>query len=209
MKLSILIIALFCIKIVTGQTTPKNGVKESKPVYYALKNATIYISPEKTVKNGTLLIKDDKVEKFGSLVSMPKGAVEIDCSDKVILPAFIELNTDIGLPKFDKKPRGNSPQIDSEKSGAVYWNEAVHPEIDANTIYKNDEKANKELIEKGFGYALSRQRDGIAQGYGTFVALGTVENPNLNISKPISFILFQKAFRVKPILLLKWVQSLY
>lgn len=192
MRLAILIFALFYITKVIGQNTPLNGVKESKPMYYALKNATIYINPDKIIKNGTLLIKGDKVEKYGSMISVPKGAVEIDCSDKVILPAFIELNTNIGLSKLEKKSRGSSPQIESEKNGAVYWNEAIHPEIDANTIYKSDEKANKELIEKGFGFALSRQKDGIAQGFGAFVALGKSENPNLKSSKPMSFYSFSK-----------------
>lgn len=192
MRLSILIFSLILITKVMGQNTPSNGVKDSKPMYYALTNATIYINPDKIIKNGTLIIKGDKIEKYGSIVSIPKGAVEIDCSDKVILPAFIELNSDIGLPKLEKKPRGNSPQINNENNGAVYWNEAIHPEIDANTIYKNDEKANKELIEKGFGFVLSRQKDGIAQGFGTFVALGKVESPNLKWSKPMSFYSFSK-----------------
>lgn len=192
MKLSTLILALLFVSKAIGQNTPHNGVKDSKPMYYALKNATIYISPDKIINNGTLLIKDDKIEKYGLLVSIPKGAVEIDCSDKVILPAFIELNAEVGLPKIEKKPRGNSPQLDSEKNGAGYWNEAIHPEIDANTIYKSDEKANKELIEKGFGFVLTRQKDGIAQGYGTFVALGNVDFPNLRLPKPISFYSFSK-----------------
>jgi len=192
MKLSILILVLFYVSNLLGQNIPVNGVKDSKPEYYALKNATIYISPDKIIKNGTLLIKGDKIEKFGAMISIPKGAVEIDCSDKVILPAFIELNTAIGLPKLEKKERGDSPQLDSEKSGVGYWNESIHPEVDANTLYKADPTANKELIEKGFGFALSRQKDGIAQGYGTFVSLGAIEKTNLKLQKPISFYSFSK-----------------
>ena len=192
MKLYFYIITLCCVSTAVGQFNPLNGVKESKPVYYALKNATIYISPDKIIKNGTLLIKGDKVEKYGLMVSIPKDAVEIDCSDKVIFPSFIELNTDVGLPKLEKKSRDEQPQIDSEKNGAGYWNEAIHPEVDASTLYKTDTKANKELIEKGFGFALSRQKDGIAQGYGTFVSLGASEFNTLKLTKEMSFYSFTK-----------------
>lgn len=192
MKLYSFILALVFLTHALGQVNPLNGVKESKPIYYALKNATIYISPDKVIKNGTLLIKGDKIEKYGALVSIPKDAVEIDCSGKVILPSFIELNTDIGLPKLENKSRGEQPQIDSEKNGAGYWNEAIHPEVDASELYKADAKANKELIEKGFGFALTRQKDGIAQGTGTFVSLGAIQFPALKMSTPLSFYSFSK-----------------
>lgn len=192
MKLYLIIFALYCTSSVFGQNNPLNGVKESKSEYYALKNATIYISPDKILKNATLLLKGDKIEKYGTLITIPKGAVEIDCSDKVIFPSFIELNSNVGLPKLESKPRGEEPQLDSEKSGAGYWNEAIHPEVDASTLYKTDLKANKELIEKGFGFALTRQKDGIAQGYGTFISLGISDFPILKQPKVLSFYSFSK-----------------
>ncbi len=192
MKLYSFIFAICFLSHLTAQINPLNGVKESKPTYYALKNATIYVSPDKIIKNGTLLIKGDKIEKYGTLISIPKEAVEIDCSDKVIFPSFIELNTDIGLPKLERKGREEQPQIDSEKSGSGYWNEAIHPEVKASEMYKVDAKANKELIEKGFGFALSRQKDGIAQGTGIFVSLGSTDFTALKMSKDLSFYSFSK-----------------
>ena len=64
MKLYSFILAFGFFTTVIGQMNPLNGVKESKPVHYALKNATIYISPDNVIKNGTLLIKGDKIEKY-------------------------------------------------------------------------------------------------------------------------------------------------
>ncbi len=194
MKLFVFLSAL-CLVLSSNsvaQTQPNNGLKDSKPAYYALKNATIYISPDKVLKNGTIIIKDNKVVKYGTIVSIPKDAVEIDCSGKTILPAFIELNAEIGLPKVENKSNSRSPQLESEKEGAGYWNESIHPEVNASLLYKSDAGASKLLQEMGFGYALTHQKDGIARGTGAFVSLGTEKSPFLQIPNPVSFFSFKK-----------------
>ena len=156
---------------VQSQTTPNNGVETSRPTSFALKNATIFVSPEKKITNSTILIKDDKIISVGKVVSIPKDAVVIDCEGKIILPAFIELSTNVGIPASKKKPYSSNIQYNTSKEGAYYWNEAIHPEVDANQTYHFDDKINESLINMGFGFALTHKQSGISRGKGAFVSL--------------------------------------
>ncbi len=158
---------------VFGQVSPKNGVSDSKAQFYALKNATIVVSPTKTINNGTLLIEDDQIVDAGTFVIIPDGAVVIDCKGTVIIPAFIETNTAVGLPKPTASGFSMRPQLESSKKGAYYWNEAVHPEVNASNLYDIDVKANEALIKMGFGLAITHVQDGLAQGTGSMISLGT------------------------------------
>ncbi len=192
MKISLF---LFCIFFgyAFGQLTPQNGTVDSKATYYALKNATIVVSPTKTIHNGTLLIKNDEIVDAGLLVSIPDGAIEIDCNGKTILPGFIELNASVGLPNPVQPSFSFRPQLESAKPGAYYWNDAVHPEIEANSLYSIDAKANNELKKFGFCSAITHVNDGIFQGSGALVGLGNeaVHNQILT-AKAAQFLSFNK-----------------
>lgn len=187
-------ISLLCFSFLaftlTAQIRPNNGMAESEPVYYALKNAQIYVSPGKKI-NGTILIKGDKIVGVGPFVSIPNGAVERDFSGKTILPAFIELNTDLGLPEYSYTSLSQEEELDGGRTGAFYWNESIHPEVDARKLFTADEKKSKSLIEMGFGFALTHQNDGIARGTGALVSLAG-ENPVLENKAPSAFLSFQK-----------------
>src|SRR5688572_18337066 len=82
---------------------PQNGVAPSVSTAFALKNATIIVSPEKTIEKGTLLIRDGKIVDVGVLVKIPDGYTTIDCSGKIILPGFIELYSTLGIPAAQGK----------------------------------------------------------------------------------------------------------
>ncbi|NRA13673.1 MAG: amidohydrolase family protein [Crocinitomicaceae bacterium] len=175
-----------------AQSEPSNGLKESTPAYYALKNATIYVSPNQKISNGTLLIKNDNIESIGmsGLVIIPKEAVVIDCKGKVILPAFIELNSNVGIAK------AVAPKT-KKRDGAFYWNHAIHPEYVASETYVFNDKASTTLIEKGFGFALTHQKDGIARGEGAFVSLGAGIESYLSSLTTSSFFSFQKGVSIQ------------
>lgn len=191
MKSVITLLLMFSYFIVFGQEIPHNLIKDSRPEYYAIKNAHIYVSPGKKIK-GTLLIKGNKIEKVGPFVSIPNGTVELDFSGKTILPAFIDLNSDAGLPEVKRNPNAPKPQLESTKKGAFHWNESIHPEINANDLYSQNEKSNEGLINKGFGYALVHQHDGIARGEGAFVSLAPINDPLIKVLKTQSFYSFNK-----------------
>ena len=159
-----------------SQLVPSNGVADSKVVYYALQHVNVYVSSTELVENATVLIKGDKIEKIGKLINLPNGCVEIDMEGQTIIPSFIELYTNIALPK-PTNSGGFRPQIESAKQGAYYWNESIHPELDAATLFQIDSKANENFISMGFGFAVTHVQDGIVRGSGALISLG---NENVN-----------------------------
>jgi len=191
MKLFIIALLLTSVSCLAQEIAPQNGIAPSSARAYALKNATIIISPEKTIEKGTLLIEGDRITAVGTSVTIPADAVEIDCQGKTILPAFIECNSAIGLPR----PSGNrswTPQLETSKKGAYYWNEAIHPEVAAAQLYVIDEKANTDLLKMGFGLVSTHVQDGIAQGSAALVSLGKSNyNKQLIHPAPASYFSFR------------------
>lgn len=174
------------------ETHPQNGVRESKPEYIALKNGTIVVSPEQTIDKGTLLIKDGKIVDVGRFVTIPKGTYVIDCSDKVILPSFIDLNATIGLPEPKAAAWSFRPQLESSKTGSYYWNESIHPEFNAANAYSSSPSDLKKYREMGFGMVLNHLNDGIAQGTGGFIALNDRVTESILKSDAAAFFSFDK-----------------
>jgi imidazolonepropionase-like amidohydrolase len=170
--LRVLLFAIMPFAMFGQPPVPSNGVPENRSHAYALKNVAIIVSPEKTIEKGTLLVKDGRIEGAGALVSVPKGYVEIDLAGKIIVPAFIELYSQLGIPAVREKQWEVMPQLETAKQGPYYWNEAIHPETDAAGLYTIDGQPIDELHKMGFGAAVVHQQDGIARGTGTLVTLG-------------------------------------
>ncbi len=170
---------------------PTNGVKTSKQPCVAIKNVRIIVSPTKTIEKGTLLFKDGEIVEVGAIVLIPKGTVEIDGEGKTIVPSFIELNSNIGLPEIKSKEWSFRPQLETSKKGAYYWNEAIHPESRASENYTPDTKGNEHFHKMGFGFAVSHFQDGIAQGSGTLVSLSDKsEQPYLLVPEVAAYFSF-------------------
>jgi len=157
------------------ETFPQNGVFDQRDDHYAFTNATIQVSPDKKIEKGTLLIKKGKIVAVGNTVSIPKDAVVIDLQGKFIFPSFIDIYSDYGMPKAERKGQNwnAAPQMLSAKPGAFSWNEALKPEINAIELFNVDEKKAEDLRKAGFGTVLTHQQDGIARGTGSVVFLGT------------------------------------
>ncbi|NCA22296.1 MAG: amidohydrolase, partial [Crocinitomicaceae bacterium] len=165
-----------------SQFSPNNGVKDSEAEIIALKNVTVYISPSKRLEKATVIISKGKIVEIERNASIPKGAVVYEMEGKTIVPAFIELNSNFGLPKNGENNFSIHPKIDNNKKNGYYWNEAIHPELEAAKFYNSDSKANENYIKSGFGYALTHFQDGISRGTGALVSLGnsTTNSPILN-----------------------------
>ncbi|PWH82938.1 amidohydrolase family protein [Brumimicrobium oceani] len=166
---------LFTVTFSFGQIpVPNNGMKKSEPSTYVLRNAKIIVSPEKIIKKGSLVIKDGKVISVGKLVRFPDGAIVMDMEGKTIVPSFIESYSSVGLPKAEVSKNAEDPQIETSKEGAYYWNESIHPEVNAANEFKVDKKASETLQKMGFSVAATHIDDGIARGNGALVALGDI-----------------------------------
>ncbi len=163
-------------------TFPQPAPSDNRAGLYALTNATIYTDFKTRLENATLLVRDGKVEACGTAVTLPTGAVVIDCKGKTIYPAFIDLYAvNYGLP--EPRPAeggGRSAQPLSSKKGAYGWNETLKPEFSAANAFVNDPKASEEWRKYGFGAVLTHLGDGISRGTGALVALSdTRENQSM------------------------------
>ncbi|MBA2500366.1 MAG: amidohydrolase family protein [Chitinophagaceae bacterium] len=185
-KIVCLTLLCCCIVVIHAQETfPVNGVADPRHGYYAFTDATIVKDAGTTLKNATLVIKDGRIVTVGTNISVPKGAVEINCSGKYIYPSFIDLYADYGteVPEIAGGFRFGQPaQLESNSKGATGWNQAIKSEADAYKVFVADEKKAKPLRDAGFGTVLSHVRDGIARGTGTLVTLAEAKE-NLVILK--------------------------
>jgi len=154
-----------------GQYKPQNGVVESKSDITVITNAHIYASSTLEYEKANMIIQHGEVVKIGKKLKIPKGALVIDMNGRTILPSFIELNSNLGIPE-DKKEEIKSfkPQTESSKTDSYYWNEAIHPEINSSELYQKNLKELKLLNEKGFGFVVSHKADGIVRGSGVLVS---------------------------------------
>ena len=154
-KKILLYLICFCALQIKSQIIPQNGTIASSPKFIALKNVSVYIRPGLKIDKASILISNGKIIDIGKKITIPKNAIEYDLEGKTIVPAFIELYTNIGMPKGSEQNYSPRPQIESSKKGPYYWNEAIHPEIEAHNFFTVDSKANENYLKSGFGFAVS------------------------------------------------------
>ncbi len=186
MKKILLVLFLFSIAyLVRAQETyPVNGSADIRSGQFAFTNANIVVSADQTIANGTLIVKDHKIENVGSGIHIPKGYVVVDLKGKFIYPSLIDAFSGYGLPEAPRQSFSfrSAPVFTSTKEGAYSWNEAIRPEVHANTIFSIDAKKAEDLKKNGFGTVNSVIKDGIARGTSVTVTLGD-ESPNLVVLK--------------------------
>jgi imidazolonepropionase-like amidohydrolase len=195
MKKSLTLFILLLATQLWSQYRPKNGVTVSKANVILIKNANIYLGGSTTVlEAASILIEGDKIIKVGTKIKEPNGALVMDMDGRTIIPSFIELNSNIGVEMQSLKKKNNfAPQIESLKQNSFYWNQAVHPELNASEIYKKDIKALRKLNNFGIGYCLTRHNDGVIQGTAALVATHGVDlSKDIILDKAASFYSFSK-----------------
>ena len=157
--------------VIAQETFPTNGVKKTFDPIHAFTNAHIVWAPGQVLPNATLLIQGDRILFVDSTSDIPVNAIIHRLDGDYIYPSFIELHSEYGIPKKERVRWKPQPQYRSNKNGAVAWNEAIHPEIEArNLFYHNQESANN-YRKAGFGTVLTHQQDGIARGTGLLTTL--------------------------------------
>ena len=183
-KIKFMLMVLFLLsstaQLLNAQATfPANDIANPKDGCYAFTNASIVKDALTTLQNATLVVRQGKIVSVGNNISIPKDAVVIDCSDKFIYPAFIDIYTDYGITAANAAQQNlnsaaaffRTQQITSSTKGAYGWNQAIKAETEAYKIFTADEAKAKALRDIGFGSVLTHQKDGIARGSGAFVTL--------------------------------------
>lgn len=159
---------------------PVNGPADVRDVTYALVNGQVISSWDSAPQKATLLIRNGKILNVGASVSVPEDAVIIDCSGRLIYPAFIDIYSGYGLPvPVRQPPTSNRPKYERTSDKQSYWNEAIRSSFSGVSSFTVKEKEAEELRTLGFGAALPVYKDGIVRGTFPIVLLGSgheVEN---------------------------------
>ena len=161
---------IFCKIIFAQDLAPVNGVHDNRSTRYAFIHANI-VDANQNLHDATLIIKDDKIEAVGNNITIPKDATIVDLKGKYIYPSFVDMYSNYGIAAPFRSDKSQYEQTLSKKRGAYYWNQAIHPEVDAAQNFSRDANAAKAFRSAGFGAVLSHQQDGIARGTGCVVAL--------------------------------------
>ncbi len=153
-------------------TFTANGVRDEHSDLHAFEHATIVVSPEITLEDATLVIRDGFIISVGKTVTIPADAVRHNCRGQFLYPSFVDLFSGYGIA--EKKPLERNTQqeaLNTARTGAWAWNEALLPEFDAAAAFSGDDNVAKPMRAAGFGTVLTHRRDGIAQGTGALVLL--------------------------------------
>lgn len=161
---------------------PTQGLRETVPGHVAFVDATVVVSPERTVEDATLVVRDGRVVSVEAGGEPPAGARVVDVGGKWIYPGFVDPYTDYGLPQEKEERQGGGfgrtpPQYEGDRTGARAWNEAIHAERDWIDAFKPDAKAAEPLLERGVTTVQSARKDGIFRGRGLVATLADAE-PN-------------------------------
>lgn len=171
-------------------SSAQNDVKDKRPGYYLLKNATIHVDPSTTLTDSWLLVKEGKIEKIGKNFDYPKTTIVVDLKGKHIYPSFIDIYSDYGMPEQRRQQggRGNfyDMKFDSDKPGAYAWNQAIKPEVKASELFVINSKGADELRKIGFGAVVSHVKDGIVRGNSALVSLGETKESVVLIKPNVS-----------------------
>jgi imidazolonepropionase-like amidohydrolase len=152
------------------ETYTVNGVKDERPGLHAFTNATLHIDYQTTIENATLLIQKGEIIASGKDVTVPNAAIIHDLKGKHIYPSFIELSSNIGMPKAESS-RSPGPQLGPNKEGAYNANDAIKAYFNAHEAFEAKSSDADKMRKAGFGVVLTHNQDGLIRGTGTVVAL--------------------------------------
>ena len=190
--LFIVFIAFIQSSVLAQIPEPANGVStDHQPI--ALVNAKIVVSSEQVIDRGTIVIKDGIIQQVGLAVIPPRDAVKIDLKGYTIYPSFIDIYATEGMEKTIYKQTGRRPQLNTLKEGPFYWNQAIHPEVDAVSQYKEELfKTKDDYIEQGFGSISTHAADGIMRGTAVLTTIGKTDQPQVIQSQSAQHYAFSK-----------------
>lgn len=141
----------------------------------AFVHAIIFQDAENILSDATLVIQNEEIIAVGKEVTIPKNAKIIDLKGKYIYPSFIDVYTDFGI-KSVKKKSSSSLQYEAGHKKALLLNDALHPEINAYSIFEYNEKEAQTFKKLGFGTVLTHQKDGISRGTSSLITLTNESN---------------------------------
>jgi imidazolonepropionase-like amidohydrolase len=151
---------------------PANGPRHADPTWHALTNATVHVSPGRTLEHATVIVRDGRIVSVTAAPAPkgdggapdspapPAGARVWDCKGLHIYPGFIDAYVDVEAPRPDANAAG------------VHWSTHVMPQRSALDGAGVDERTGEALRKLGFTAAAISPTGGIFRGSSAVVSLG-------------------------------------
>ncbi|MCS6916431.1 MAG: amidohydrolase family protein [Chitinophagales bacterium] len=193
-----LLIAVSYNPLFSQTTFPVHGVQDERERHVAIINATVHADAQTILSPATLLIRQGKIVAVGTKMSIPSDAVVIDAGGYHIYPSFVELVSDYGMPPAAPANKTRL-QLESNKKGAYYWNEAIRAEVKAHESFSQNTEQARRFRAMGFGSIVTHARDGIVRGSGTLVLAGEERDNDLMVQQQAAaFFSFNKGSSQQP-----------
>jgi imidazolonepropionase-like amidohydrolase len=104
MKSGLVVVMIAFFLNVNGQ------VQKAKTGVFALTNASIQTVTNGVINNGTIILSGGKITDIGTNVTVPQGAITIDCKGLWIYPGVIDGGTSVGLLEFGQVDQASDQQ---------------------------------------------------------------------------------------------------
>ena len=151
----------------------QNGTESKDKSVYALRNITLYTSPDEKIENAVLVFSEGKVLASGK-VKIPDNAVVIDGKGAYVYPSFIDLYVPEGLSKPTLKTIRTETVYEPAMANEAAYNDAIKPYVKGVELINRDSDAFDAYTQQGFGTVMAFNPDGIVRG--TAVLLSTKGN---------------------------------
>ncbi len=165
---------------------PTNGPRRVDPTWLALVDATVHVSPDKTLDRATVIMRSGRIESVTEANPGPDGkhftpddiATRLPIGPRVLdgkglhaYAAFVDPYVEVDAPKPDPKRTG------------VHWNDGVIPQRTALDGPGLTDGPAKELRELGFGAACITPKGGLFRGSSALVSTAQAD-PDASMAKP-------------------------
>ena len=165
---------------------PTNGPRRVDPTWLALVDATVHVSPDKTLDRATVIMRSGRIESVTEANPGPDGkhftpddiATRLPIGPRVLdgkglhaYAAFVDPYVEVDAPKPDPKRTG------------VHWNDGVTPQRTALDGPGLTDGPAKELRELGFGAACITPKGGLFRGSSALVSTAQAD-PDASMAKP-------------------------
>ncbi|MEM8667375.1 MAG: amidohydrolase family protein [Planctomycetota bacterium] len=149
---------------------PIVGLRDERPIGFALVGANVVTRPGNVISDATVLIQGASILAVASEVEVPAGFKEIDCGGKYIYAGFIDAYSESDVPLTDERP--------------AYWNGNVVPQRSSATVAaKEPLNEASELRSQGITARVVAPSGAIVRGTSCVVLLGSQDGQRLLLSK--------------------------
>jgi len=140
---------------------------------YLLRHVNVQVDYRTLLYNVDILVVGDRIEMVGPNLKCPAHATELNYQGKWVYPAFVELNSDLGVQsQMEKKTEFRpGPHPHRDRKGPYTWNDAIRASVNAWQSLRLNTDRMTSYHQKGIGFVLTHVPDGIIRGTGCLLSL--------------------------------------